>query len=85
MMEYGLSNYAAFNFFLKFAKNLNSTAKLAKQKYGIEELTTLNIIKRYFPNEIEEDSLKYFSDKLGLDPKYINKFIFPVIMGNYLH
>ncbi len=29
--------------------------------------------------------MKYFSEKQGLDSKYINKFILPVIMGNYLH
>ena len=86
MMEYGLSKFAAYNFFLKFAKSINETHAFAThKKHRIEDLTTSNIIKSYFPNPIEEDSIKYFSETLGLDQKYINQFISPVIMGNYLH
>lgn len=61
MMEYGLSKFAAYNFFLKFAKNINETRPSNHKKHRIEDLTTSNIIKSYFPYPIEEDSIKYFS------------------------
>ena len=42
-------------------------------------------MSNYFPAEIQEDGLRYFSETLGLDPTYIENFIVPVVWGHYLH
>ncbi len=83
LTEYGLSNYAAQNFFLKFAQNINKTSK-APLKYRLEDLSISRIIRKVFPSDIA-NGLNYFSEKLGLDQNYIQQFILPVIVGNYFH
>lgn len=86
MAAYGLSNYAAHNFFLKFAKSLNTTKKGRHRKvYQLKDISTSSLINDIMDENIQEKSLKFFSETLGFDQNYIKDFIFPVIWANYLH
>ena len=42
-------------------------------------------MKNIFPSKIKEGGVRYFSEDLGIDQRYIKKFILPVIWSNYLH
>lgn len=78
-----MSNYAAKNFFLNFAQNINRTSN-NPLNYNLQDLSISRIVRNVFPSDIT-NGLNYFSEKLGLDQNYIQNFILPVVVGNYFH